>query len=172
MNPPLSILIRPLTPADQPILWDMLYLALFVPDGAPPLPREIVQQPELARYVAGWGREHDMGFAALDEAGGLAIGAAWIRLLRATNRGYGYVDDETPELSIALEPAWRGQGIGTALLAHLLHAAQPRYRAISLSVAANNPAVRLYGRHGFELAGAGGDSLILLKRLAGPSLML
>jgi len=40
--------------------------ALFVPDCAPPLPREIVQRPELARYVAGWGRASDLRFAAMN----------------------------------------------------------------------------------------------------------
>jgi hypothetical protein len=53
MNYSPGISIRPLTSADQPLLWDMLYHALFVPAGAAPLPREIVQRPEIARYVAG-----------------------------------------------------------------------------------------------------------------------
>lgn len=66
------ISIRPLTSSDQPLLWDMLYHALFVPPGAAPLPREVVQRPELARYAAGWGREHDRGFAALDATTGQA----------------------------------------------------------------------------------------------------
>lgn len=167
MNLPSGISIRSLTPADQPLLWDMLYHALFVPAGAAPLPREIVQQPEIARYVAGWGRPGDMGFAALDAGGGQAIAAAWSRLLTGANRGYGYVDDSTPELSVAVRPGWRGQGIGTALLAHLLGAAQPHYPAISLSVARGNPAVRLYQRLGFAVVRADGESLTMVKKLGG-----
>jgi len=58
--------------------------ALYVLQGA----------ARLASYMAGWGREHDMGFAALDEAEGQAVGAAWIHLLRGQQRGYGYVDDQ------------------------------------------------------------------------------
>lgn len=166
MNPPSGVAIRPLTPSDQPLLWDVLYLALYVPDGEAPLSRAVVQRPELARYVAGWGRAGDLGFAALDTAAGESIGAAWIRLLSGDNRGYGYVDDATPELSIAVEPAWRGRGIGAALLSRLLHAAQPRYRAISLSVAVDNPAVRLYSRLGFTVVRVEGESLTMLKRLA------
>jgi GNAT superfamily N-acetyltransferase len=143
----------------------MLYHALYVPPGAAPLPRKIVQRPELARYVTGWGREHDMGFAALDATTGQAAGAAWIRLLSGENRGYGYVDDATPELSIAVLPAWRGQGIGAALLGRLVQAAQPHYRALSLSVAVDNPAVRLYSRLGFRVVRSDGASLIMLKTI-------
>ena len=165
MNLPLSISIRPLTPSDQPLLWDMLYHALYVPPGAAPLPREAVQRPELARYVAGWGRADDIGFAALDAVTGQAIGAAWIRLLSGENRGYGWVDDATPELSIAVEPAWRGRGIGAALLGRLVQAAQPHYRALSLSIAVDNPALRLYSRLGFAVVRVDGAALTMLKTL-------
>lgn len=166
MNLFTGIDIRPLTPADQAVLWDMLYHALFVPAGAPPFPSKIVQQPEIARYAAGWGREHDAGFAAVDEISRQTTGAAWFRLLTGAHQGYGYVDDQTPELSIAVKPAWRGQGIGTALLAHLLWAVQPHYQAIALSVTHDNPAIRLYTRLGFEVVNARGDSLTMLRRLA------
>jgi len=70
--------------------------------------------------------------------------------LKGENGGYGYVDDETPELAIGVRPEARGAGIGTGLISHLLEAARPRYRAVSLSVRSNNPARRLYERLGFE----------------------
>ena len=46
-------------------------------------------------------------------------------------------------------PGQRGRGVGTALLARVLEAAQERYTAVSLSVTASNPARRLYERAGF-----------------------
>lgn len=57
--------IRALTSADEPVLWEMLYHAIHVLPGEPLPPREIVQQPELARYAARWGRPDDLGFLAL-----------------------------------------------------------------------------------------------------------
>ena len=46
------------------------------------------------------------------EAGvGGPIGAAWLRLLKGDERGYGHVDDETPELGMAVLPAYRGRGV-------------------------------------------------------------
>lgn len=156
----MSISIRPLTPADQDLLWEMLYHAVFVPAGSAPLPRSILTEPEIAPYAADWGRPHDAGFAA--ESAGQPIGAAWLRLFA----GYGYVDDHTPELSIALLPGYRGQGIGTRLMDALLTYAQARYPGVSLSVEGANPARRLYERLGFAVVGQNGFSLTMQKTFA------
>lgn len=156
------ITIRPITVADEPFLWDMLYHAIYVPAGQPPVAREFVYLPELRKYVAAWGQPNDLGFLALDQT--QPVGASWIRLFQGASRGYGYVDDQTPELTIALLPEFRGQGVGSQLLARLLDAAAARYAAVSLSVSPENPARRLYARCGFEIVSASGDSLTMCKR--------
>ena len=74
--------IRPLTLADEPFLWGMLYQALYVPEGHSPFPREIVQKPEISRYIQGWGKADDVGFVALDD--GKPVGAVWLRLMKST----------------------------------------------------------------------------------------
>ena len=56
----------PLRPEDAPLLRTYLYLALFVPEGEPPVPPEIIEVPELARYIDGWGRPGDQGYLAID----------------------------------------------------------------------------------------------------------
>ena len=158
--------IRLANPDDEPLLWDMLYLALYVPPGSPLFPRELVQTPDLARYVRRWGREHDLGAVALHSTREEPIGAAWLRLWAPDDRGYGYCDAETPELSMAVVPAHRGQGVGSRLLEHLLRAADERHQAVSLSVSADNPALRLYRRLGFVVVGGRGPSLTM-KRMRG-----
>jgi ribosomal protein S18 acetylase RimI-like enzyme len=155
--------IRLATPDDEPLLWEMLYLALFVPPGSPPLPRDVVQSPALARYVRRWGRDHDLGAVALHPTQGEPMGAAWLRLWAPDERGYGYCDAETPELSMAVLPAYRGQGVGGRLLDYLLRAADERHRAVSLSVSADNPALRLYRRFGFVVVGQCGQSLTMKR---------
>ena len=47
----MNITFRPLTPADEPFLWEMLYQALYVPPGGTPFPREVLQEPDIACYA-------------------------------------------------------------------------------------------------------------------------
>ena len=157
--------IRQLSHTDQQFLREMLYQSLHVPEGDPPFPRDVVNRPEIERYARAWGRDGDMGFVAIDVASGEPIGAAWLRLLTGDERGYGYVDDETPELGMAVLPVYRGRGVGSALLGRLLKSAGAVYRSVCLSVSADNPAVRLYARAGFERVCECGTSLTMLKRL-------
>jgi ribosomal protein S18 acetylase RimI-like enzyme len=154
--------IRSLAAEDERFLWEMLYQALYVPEGGSALPREVIHLPELARYVRGWGREGDCGCLASDPVTSEPIGAVWLRLLVGDNKGYGYVDDDTPELGIAVLPEYRNRGIGTQLLTHLFGSVGGQ-SSISLSVSANNPAVRLYQRLGFEIVSTT-DELLLMKR--------
>lgn len=143
----------------------MLYQALYVPRGAPLFPRSIIERPEVKRYVAGWGRRGDEGMIAIDQNTETTFGAVWIRLFGSEDAGYGYFDDKTPELSMALLPEYRGQGFGTTLLDHFLRSINDRYEAISLSVSCENPAVRLYRRLGFEVVDSHSESLIMLRRM-------
>ena len=163
MGPTSSYMIRPITPTDEPFLWEALYHAIYVALGDGPPERDVINQPELARYVRDWGDVDDLGFVAVAEENQQPIGAAWIRLLTGDDRGYGYIDDATPELSIAVLPECRGQGIGTELLIHLGQAASIHHRSVSLSVEAGNPASRLYRRLGFETVRASGTSLVMRK---------
>jgi ribosomal protein S18 acetylase RimI-like enzyme len=69
-------------------------------------------------------------------------------------------------LTIALAPEFRGRGIGTELLSRLMAEAKNRYHAVSLSVSADNPALRLYRRFGFEIVASSGYSLTMMKKMA------
>ena len=155
-------IIRPLTTEDEPFLWEMLYQALHVPKGQAAPPREIIHLSELARYVQGWGRENDCGFLAIDATEGRPIGAVWLRLMVDENKGYGYVDDKTLELSIAVLPQYRGQGIGTKLLAHLFDS-EHASSSMSLSVSVENSAVHLYKRFGFTVITKSAESLTMKR---------
>jgi ribosomal protein S18 acetylase RimI-like enzyme len=156
--------IRSLTPADQSLLWEMLYLSLFVPEGSAPFERSTLEQLNISKYVRDWGRATDSGFVAVDE-NNQPLGAIWLRLLAGEQKGYGYVDDFTPELGMAVFPEHRGRGIGTSLLKRLVETAGASYEQISLSVARENPALRLYERFGFEVVAEDGNSLTMQKRI-------
>lgn len=158
----MTLSIRSLTSADEPLLWNMLYHALYVPAGQRPFLRDILRAPEIARYAEGWGRRGDVGVMA--ELKDEAVGAAWLRLWSTDDQGYGFVDSETPELSIAVLPAYRNQGIGSQLLARLLETSRPSMTGVSLSVHRDNPALALYQRFGFQAIREYGDSLTMLLR--------
>ena len=143
-----DIEIVPVTATDEPALWEMLRLAAQAEDRSLD---DVRRDPELARYVDGWGRAGDSGVKAVDPASGVCVGAAWLRLWRAGDHGYGYIDEHTPELSIAVVPDHQGTGIGTRLLEELVAVTAGAHAAISLSVRRNNTyALRLYRRLGFE----------------------
>jgi len=149
------------TRADPAFLAEMLYEAVnWRDDGAEERPpfEEQLAQPELRRYVDGWGRKGDVAIVALDRLDE-PVGAAWYRLFEASDAGYGFVAVDVPELSIAVYPECRGQRVGSLLLATLVTRARSEgHRALSLSVAADNPAGRLYARNGFEVVTNGTET--------------
>ncbi len=92
------------------------------------------------------------------------IAAAWYRLYPAKAPGYGFVAEDIPELSVAVLPEYRGMGVGTELLRALIsRGTEVGYRAISLSVDARNPALRLYERLGFRVVKSEGNTTMLLE---------
>jgi GNAT superfamily N-acetyltransferase len=148
---------RAATAGDQPFLRAMVFEALFVPPGADPFPPETVDVP-IAHYHEHFGdRPGDLGVIA-EDAAGRPIGAAWVRRFPSTDPGYGFVDENTPELTIATMTSHRGQGVGTLLLQDLM----AMLERCSLSVDRRNRAMALYERLGFRPWAADGDSVTLL----------
>jgi ribosomal protein S18 acetylase RimI-like enzyme len=64
-------------------------------------------------------------------------------------------------MDIALAPAFRGRGIGTALLRELMAEADESGRKLSIHVELNNPARSLYDRLGFLPAGEHGVYVLM-----------
>src|SRR5439155_1488792 len=84
-----------------PFLRDMLRHAFYwrTPVGD--------EEPPLTRYVNGWGRPGDRSLIVFDEF--VPVGAAWYRLFTGEDAGFGFVDEQTPELAIAVVPSRRGR---------------------------------------------------------------
>ena len=77
------------------------------------------------------------------------VGVAFCRVFTDDDHGHGYVDDETPEVGIAVAAEERGRGLGTRLIAELLALARAAgYERLSMSVDADNPSLRLCERLG------------------------
>jgi ribosomal protein S18 acetylase RimI-like enzyme len=143
---------------DLPFLRDMLRHAYYARWGNE-------ADVPLERYVAGWGRPGDTALVAIDEF--QPVGAAWYRTFGADEPGYGFVDEETPELTIAVVPSRRGKGLGHELLDELLdEAGREGYEQLSLSVEPDNPAIRLYEQHGFTKVGERAGALVMRASLS------
>lgn len=80
--------------------------------------------------------------------------------------------DSIHVLDIALLAAFRGQGIGTGCLQHLMQQAEAGGRALTIYVEAGNPARRLYDRLGFVPVGQpqGVHQHMAWRRVATPSM--
>ena len=119
----------------------------------------------LSRYVDAWGREGDVALVATET--GHRVGAAWFRLFPESAPGYAFVDEQTPELTIAVVPSRRKHGVGRDLIEELLRrAAAEGHSAISLSVEQDSPAVAFYERQGFERVGENAGALTMRKTLS------
>jgi GNAT superfamily N-acetyltransferase len=114
------------------------------------------------RYVSNWGRRGDAGVMALE--GPHAYGAAWFRLFTEDEPGFGFVDEETPELTIAVVPSRRGKGAGAELLNALLaRAREEGYSAVSLSTSKEQ--TEFYERYGFETVRETPHAVTMVARL-------
>ncbi len=141
--------IRPATGEDARILADMLVEAANG-NAARPKPRvAVLEDPHALRYLSGWMRPGDFGSVAEDEHGA-PIGACWARLFPANAPGSGFVAVGVPELTLGVNPQWRAQGVGRALLRALAaQAAATGTGRLSLSVERTNFAQRLYVSEGY-----------------------
>ena len=143
------MVIRDLANGETAFLQEMLYVALAWRPGVELPPKEcVLEHAQVVIFHRDWGRAGDTALVA--EEDGRPVGAAWYRFFTEAEHGEGYVDDETPELAIAVVDDFRGRGIGRRLMDEI-HA---RARAdgltrISLSVDAENPAKRLYAALGY-----------------------
>ena len=109
----------------------------------------MAQDPDLPvfRYVQNWGRRGDAGVVAFE--GPNVYGAAWYRLFPAAAPGFAFVDQETPELTIAVVPSHRGHGTGGELIEALLERARTEgFPRVSLS--AEPGQTGFYEKHGFQ----------------------
>ena len=159
MSSPQRLVIRRAGPQDVRFLRDMLHHAFYRREGA-----SAAEEQPVYRYVYNWGRRGDAGVIGLDD--GFPVGAAWYRRFQPDEPGYGFVDEETPELAIAVVPSRRGHGFGRDLLAALIERArEDGHRSLSLSVEADNPAVRLYERFGFRKVRDVGNTWVMKAQL-------
>lgn len=142
--------IREIKSSELPLLEDFLYEAIFQRDQTQLLPQSVIQQPEISVYIDNFGNKDDNCLVAVCDD--KVVGAVWTRILSGEVKGFGNIDNNTPEFAISLYKEYRKKGIGFALMKDMLELLKHKgYRKTSLAVQKDNYAVKLYLSIGFEI---------------------
>lgn len=151
--------IRKIKYTEYDLLNDFLYEAIFVPEGVDPPPRSILNTPALQVYVQDFGAfTDDICFVA--EADDKVIGAVWVRDMD----DYGHIEAGVPSFAISLYQEYRGHGIGTDLMRHMLAELKDRgFGKASLAVQKANYAVKMYQKLGFEIIRENEEEFIMMR---------
>ncbi len=165
---PRAVNFRPLVAADQALLWDLLHIALWDPPPAGLRPREVLDDRRVRIHSEQWGAPTDVGAVAEDAHARTPLGACWMRLV-ADGQGLGYVDEQTPQLGIALFPDYQHPGHGEPLMRAALDAGRSAgYRQVSLTVHPRNPATALCEPCGFRKTAMRNGYHLMVVALAVP----
>jgi len=159
------MIIRKIKHNEIKFLREALYLALFVPKGQTPFPKSILDNPDISKYIDNWGiLPNDLALVAV--INNELIGAVWGRTFSSSNAGYGFIDENTPEISMAVKEKLRNQGIGSKLIDEISKIYLSKgIKSISLSVDKRNKTKSLYLRKGFIIVEDKGADAIMEKIL-------
>jgi len=160
-----NVSIRGMRPSDFPLMEDFMYEAIYHPNPANPYPKKVIYYPQVRVYWDNWGAGKD-DHCLLASVNEKPVGAVWIRTFQGELKGCGYIDEQTPEIAIALFKEYRNQGIGTEMMKQMIAFMKTEhYRQVSLSVTKGNPAIRLYERLGFRATDENDEDYIMLLQL-------
>lgn len=154
--------IREMKKTEYGFLSELLYEAIYFPDKDQNLPKSIIFEPHISKYFENFGRKGDFAFVLTAEND--LVGAIWTRLFSAADKSYGFVDEDTPELSMAIKEGYRNRGFGNQLMVKIFEKLKASgFKKVSLSVDKRNRAVNLYRRFGFEAISEQGAAYTMLK---------
>ena len=160
-----KITIRKLQPQELPRLEDFLYEAIYQPDKDNHLPREVIKAPQISVYIDNFGKLKD-DYCLVADFEGKLIGAVWVRILAGEIKGYGNIDDKTPEFAISVFKEYRNQGIGTLLMLKMIeYLKNTGYAQCSLSVQKANYAAKMYQKLGFEIVKERDEEYLMALKL-------
>ncbi|MCL2354429.1 MAG: GNAT family N-acetyltransferase [Oscillospiraceae bacterium] len=146
----MDYIIRQMKESETPLLKDFLYEAVFQRDENNLIPRSVIEEPEVKVYIEHFGKPSDICLIA--EVQGKIVGAVWTRILSGEVKGFGNIDNKTPEFAISIYKEYRGKGIGTALMKEMLKCLKESgYQRTSLAVQKDNYAVKMYENVGFNI---------------------
>ena len=158
--------IREIRPTEMHLMKTFLYEAIFQTDNESPLSKDIINEPKLRVYIDDFGKRGN--YCLVADVDGVVVGMVWTRILAGEIKGFGNIDEHTPELAISLYKEYRNMGMGTALMNNMLQLLKNQgYERTSLSVQKDNYAVRMYKKVGFEIVRELNDDYIMVRNWKG-----
>lgn len=142
-----AVSLRLVDAHESELIFSFLTIAARMAESGEPIQKALTDK-QLTKYWQSWGQPGDLGVAAVRDSDGVPISCAWLRQLPVDDAGF--VAEGMLELAIGTVESERGRGFGRRVLTRLIELGRERARGISLSVRADNPAVRLYQALGFE----------------------
>lgn len=147
-----KIRLRPATPADFDTAW-CLYLVTMKPLTAALMPWD--ENKQSAGFAEQWKLQD-------------------VQIITVEGRDIGWLQAaETPSeiflQQLFVSPDYQGQGIGSKVLQTLLKSWERTGKPVVLTVLKNNPARRLYERHGFVVVAEVGVKLQMRRNRSEPS---
>jgi ribosomal protein S18 acetylase RimI-like enzyme len=160
-----KLLIREIEITELKILEDMLYESIYQPDETRLISREILDDPKIRVYIDKFGQKKD-DHCLVADINGQIVGAVWVRILSGEIKGYGNIDDKTPEFAISLFKEYRNQGIGSLLMKNMIsYLEKSGYKQTSLSVQKENYAFKMYQNFGFRIISENEEDYLMLLKL-------
>jgi ribosomal protein S18 acetylase RimI-like enzyme len=157
--------IREMEAHETPFLETMLHQAIFTPEGSTPPEKSIIFEPFLHHYIKDFGRKDDLCLVAEHE--NALIGAVWTRIFTNEEKGYGFVNADTPEVSMAIDFEHRNSGVGAVLMHEILGKLKNKgCKQVSLSVDMRNYAFTFYKKIGFETVEIKENSAVMVYKMA------
>ncbi|WAS84930.1 MULTISPECIES: GNAT family N-acetyltransferase [unclassified Corallococcus] len=142
---PFAPRLRPVTPADDPFLFT-LYVSTRARElaawGLPPAQAEPFLRMQHQAQARHYAATHSPEGHAIIEVEGVPVGRQWLVRTAA----------ELLLVDVSLLPEHQGRGLGTQLLKAIQAEAALSRVPVRLHVTRDNPALRLYTRHGFTPA--------------------
>jgi len=145
-----TIMIRKLRTDEYNLVKEFTYQAVFQRDENIPIPRTVLDHPKVKVFYEDFGKPDDECLVV--EVDNKVVGAVWTRILSGEVKGFGNIDEHTPEFGISLFKEYRNKGLGTKLMKSMLALLKERgYKQTSLAVQKDNYAVNMYKNVGFYI---------------------
>ena len=157
----MKYIIRKLKDNEYCMLREFTYQAIFNRDKNNPIPRKVLDEPQIKVFYEDFGKPDD--YCLVIEVNNRIVGAVWTRILSGEVKGFGNIDEHTPEFGISLFEEYRGKGFGTKLMKSMLELLiQKGYQRASLAVQKDNYAVNMYKNVGFSILKEMGDEYLMV----------